>query len=410
MTNALFLLTSMSEAERTRKGVRHTAAEIAGQVDLWKANAQRLHGRLPALREFLAPFRAAPRQHVVCCGAGTSEFVGLCLEGILQRRLGMPVKVASTTRIVANPAEVFVPGWPTLLVSFARSGNSPESLGAVRIAEQVCPEPAHLIITCNATGALAREAPALRRALTLELDERTDDQGLAMTASFSNMVVAGQLLAHLDAWEGYVASFERLCALGAGMLSRAPNPLDGVARLGFDRAVFLGDGAHVGTAVESHLKLQEMTAGRVMCAWDTFAGLRHGPEAVVHSGTLVVAFLSADGFTRAYELDLLRELRAKRIGRAVVAICQRMVPGLEEITDTVIECAPGEETPVPDALAPPAYVIAGQLLGLFTSLHLGLSPDDPSPSGVIHRVVEGVKVYDPAEYARSGALSVLAER
>jgi tagatose-6-phosphate ketose/aldose isomerase len=65
---------------------------------------------------------------------------------------------------------------------------------------------------------------------------------------------------------------------------------------------------------------------------------------------------------------------------------------------------------VPDNLAPPAYVIVGQLLGLFTSLQLGLSPDDPSPSGVIHRVVEGVRVYDPRAYARNGELSVLAER
>jgi tagatose-6-phosphate ketose/aldose isomerase len=404
MTNALTQLISVNEAERSRKGVLHTAPEIAGQVDLWKANFALFEQRRRDLQRFLEPFRRAPRQYMVCCGAGTSEFVGHCLEGIFQRRLAVPVKV------VSNPAEVFVPGWPTLLVSFARSGNSPESLGAVRIAEQVCTAPVHLVVTCNPSGALAGEAARLRQALTLLMDERTEDRGLAMTASFSNMVVAGQMIAHMDSWESYGDAFEDLCALGQGVLAAGPNPLDEAARLGFDRAVFLGDGAHVGTAVESHLKLQEMTAGKVMCAWDTFAGLRHGPEAVVHSGTLVVAFLSSDAFTQAYELDLLRELRAKRIGRAVVVVCQRAVPALEGLADTVIECAPGGVPPVPDALSPPAYVIAGQLLGMFTSLHLGLSPDDPSPSGVIHRVVEGVRVYDPAEYARSGALSVLAER
>jgi len=410
MINALSHLVSLSDAERTRRGVRHTASEIAGQVDLWKVNFRLLAERREEIRAYLDPLLGASRKHVVCCGAGTSEFVGLCLEGLLQRGLGVPVKVASTTRIVTTPGDVFVSGWPTLLVSFARSGNSPESLGAVRIAEQADADVSHLIVTCNPSGLLAREAASLRRALTVVLDERTDDQGLAMTASFSNMVVAGQGLAHLESWEGYSESFAGLCGLGAVILERAPGAVEEIARLGFDRAVFLGDGAHVGTAVESHLKLQEMTAGKVMCAWDTFPGLRHGPEAVIHSNTLVVAYLSADGFAQAYELELLRELRRKRIGRAILAVCQKEIPGLDELADTVIPCAPEGAAPIEDALTPPAYVIVGQLLGLFTSLHLGLSPDDPSPSGVIHRVVEGVRVYDPRVFARTGELSVLAER
>ena len=410
MTNPLSYLVALSEAERSRRGVRFTASEIAGQVELWKANRRRLDGRREEIRAFVHPVLAAPRQTLLACGAGTSEFVGHCLEGLLQRRLGICVKVVSTTRIVTTPQDVFVEGWPVVLVSFARSGNSPESLGAVRIAEQACAEVSHLIVTCNPSGALARESGGLRRSLALLLDERTDDQGLAMTASFSNMVVAGQMLAHLDAWESYAESFEALCALGETVLARAPEAAEAAARLGFDRAVFLGDGAHLGTAVESHLKLQEMTAGRVMCTWDTFAGLRHGPEAVIHSNTLVVAYLSADGFAQAYELDLLRELRGKGIGRAVLAVCQRPVAGLEGLADTVIECAPENSPAVPDALAPPAYVIVGQLLALFASLELGLSPDNPSPSGVIHRVVEGVRVYDPRAFAVDGRLSVLAER
>jgi tagatose-6-phosphate ketose/aldose isomerase len=303
-----------------------------------------------------------------------------------------------------------VPDWPLLLISFARSGNSPESLGALRIAEQICGDVSHLIVTCNPAGALAREAGTLKNSHALLLDKRCDDQGLAMTASFSNLVLAGQMLAHLDDWTGYRKRFETLCALGTEALQRAPDAAETIARLGFDRAVFLGDGAHTGTAVESHLKLQEMTAGKVMCSWDSFAGLRHGPEAVIHSNTLVVAYLSSDGFSQAYELDLLRELRAKRVGRAVLAVCQRAIPGLEELADTVVECAPEGIPLLPDNLSPPAYIIVGQLLGLFTSLQLGLSPDDPSPSGVIHRVVEGVRVYDHAAYRKSGTLSVLAER
>jgi tagatose-6-phosphate ketose/aldose isomerase len=193
------------------------------------------------------------------------------------------------------------------------------------------------------------------------------------------------------------------------MLERAPDELARLARQKFDRAVFLGDGAHFGTAIESRLKLQEMSGGAVMCAYDTFPGLRHGPEAVIHDRTLVVAFLSEDPFARRYELDLLRELRAKRIGRAVLAVADRAGEAAG-LADVCVEYDPGGRLALPAELAPPVQVIAGQLLALFKSLALGLKPDSPSAAGIIHRVVEGVKVYDPHAFRAQGGFRVLAER
>lgn len=422
MNQALSRLLELAPAEKHRRGLVFTPAEIAGQADLWPGTFARFASFLPRLRPFLEEFLAHPRRQVVLTGAGTSEYVGLCLEGLLRRRLGVPVTVASTTVLVVNPQEVFVPGHATLLVSVARSGSSPESLGAVRIAENL-PDPVyHLILTANAEGELAQlgctggagraggaGAGALKQVRVLALDPRTNDQGLAMTAAFSNLIVAGHGLAHAAALEEYRRLLPRLVEAGRSMLARAPDALSALAGTEFDRAVFLGDGAHFGTAIESRLKLQEMTAGKVMCAYDTFPGLRHGPEAVIHERTLVVAFLSEDPFARRYELGLLAELRAKRIGGAVLAVADRAGEAAA-LADVVVEYDPEGRLRLPAEYSPPVQVIAGQLLALFRSLAVGLKPDNPSEAGVIHRVVEGVKVYDPGAYRADGSFRVLAER
>jgi tagatose-6-phosphate ketose/aldose isomerase len=146
-----------------------------------------------------------------------------------------------------------------------------------------------------------------------------------------------------------------------------------------------------------------------MCTWDTFAGLRHGPQAVIDPNTLVVAYLAADGYAQRYQLDLLREIRQKKIGKAVLIVAHTVPDEIRRMCDYAIEYGPHAE-PVPDDLIPPVYVIVGQLLGLFASLQMGLRPDNPSESGIIHRVVEGVKVYDPGAYRRNGRIEVIAER
>jgi len=400
----------MAPAEKERRGLVFTAPEIAGQAGLWSTTYERFAAFLPSLRPFLEEFLARPRRSVVLCGAGTSEYVGCCLEGLLRRRLGVPVNTVSTTALVVNPQDLFVPGHAVLLVSFARSGSSPESLGAVRIAEALAEPVYHLIFTANAQGELAREAAALKRARLLVLDPRTNDRSLAMTGAFSNLVVAGQALAHAGSFSEYERLFARIVEAGGGMLERAPDALAGLARgESFDRAVFLGDGAHFGTAIESRLKLQEMTGGAVMCAYDTFPGLRHGPEAVIDERTLVVAFLSEDPFARRYELDLLSELRAKRLGRAVLAVAGQAGEA-SALADVCVEYDPDGRIGLPAEYAPPVQVIAGQLLALFTSLARGLKPDNPSEAGVIHRVVEGVQVYDPVAFRAGRGFRVLAGR
>jgi tagatose-6-phosphate ketose/aldose isomerase len=102
---------------------------------------------------------------------------------------------------------------------------------------------------------------------------------------------------------------------------------------------------------------------------------------------LVLCLLSNDPLRRAYELDLVGELREKRIGY-IVGIAE--IEEAEQYFDAVI---PAIAPRLDDALRTPFEIAAAQLLGYNLSLLSGLNPDSPSPDGIIHRVVQGVRIH-----------------
>jgi tagatose-6-phosphate ketose/aldose isomerase len=410
MKNALGELLNLESGEKKRRGVLHTASEIAGQVALWEDSARRVRETAREAQRLLQELQESPGGCLVCTGAGTSEYTGYCLEGLARKSLAVPVNVFSTPRIVTTPEDIFFPNGRFLLLSFARSGDSPESVGAARIATKTAQGISHIVITCNQGGGLARWASTRQRSLTVCLDERTNDRGLAMTSSFTNMLVAGQALFSLRSPEYFSSRLAKLIEAGSFMLTRAPDIAKEVCSLDFNRALFLGNGCGWGTAVESHLKLQELTAGGVMCAYDTFLGLRHGPEALIDERTLVVAYLSSHPLLRRYEEDLLRELKHKHIGRALVVCGAGVDSAIGNLSDYVVDFDPGGRLDIPDDFLSPVHIIFGQLLGLFKSLMLGNRPDTPSEGGIIHRVVQGVRIYDPEAFALQGRFDVIAER
>ncbi|RKX98624.1 MAG: SIS domain-containing protein, partial [Spirochaetes bacterium] len=194
------------------------------------------------------------------------------------------------------------------------------------------------------------------------------------------------------------------------ILGIAPNIIKDISSLKFNRAVFLGDSENYGTAIESHLKLQELTSGKVMCGYDTFPGLRHGPEAVIDDNTIVVAYLSLDTYTRKYEKDLLKELKDKQIGKLILLVADKIEEDEKPLCNYYIEFDPDNAIDMKPYYTPPVYIIVGQLLGLFKSLNLGLKPDNPSEDGVINRVVKGVKVYDYNSFKDKKIFNIIAER
>jgi tagatose-6-phosphate ketose/aldose isomerase len=389
--NALEELLSRSAAEKRRLGIEATPTEIAQQPEMWRDTARRVTAAAPQLQALCAqvglPGSAA---EIIFAGAGTSDFVGRCVQGPVSAALRTRALAVPTTDIVTHPQYGFPADRPGLMVSFARSGNSPESVAALDVVLQERPQIRHLVITCNGEGELARRAQQLGdRAFVLVLDPRTNDRGLAMTSSFTSMVIAGLGLAYLDRVEEYTALVTRAAAAAARVLEKVPDVAKALVEQRPARACFLGSGALTGAAVECHLKLQELTDGGVICFFDSFLGLRHGPRAAIHDDTLVVYFVSSDPDVRRYELDLIRGNREQGIGLAHLLVVAEESAELSAMGDHVI--ATGAD--MPDALFAPVATIVGQLLGLFASLARGLKPDAPSAGGVIHRVVQGVTIY-----------------
>ncbi|RKX93686.1 MAG: hypothetical protein DRP84_08090 [Spirochaetes bacterium] len=409
MGNSLTNLVNLDNKKKQELGIEFTADEIYGQVDLWEKNYNIFISKKEEIEKFLHDFLKEYPNSIILTGAGTSEFIGYCVEGQIRSSFKIPINVFSTTKIVTSPEQTIIKDLNTLLISFARSGNSPESIGAVKIANEITSRIRHFGITCNEEGLLYKELSKNSNSFALALNPKTNDRGLAMTASFSNMVLMGILLSKINNFD-YINDINALLKSGNNILGIAPNIIKDISSLKFNRAVFLGDSENFGTAIESHLKLQELTSGKVMCGYDTFPGLRHGPEAVIDDNTIVVAYLSLDTYTRKYEKDLLKELKDKQIGKLILLVADKIEEDEKPLCNYYIEFDPDNAIDMKPYYTPPVYIIVGQLLGLFKSLNLGLKPDNPSEDGVINRVVKGVKVYDYNFFKDKKIFNIIAER
>jgi tagatose-6-phosphate ketose/aldose isomerase len=267
-----------------------------------------------------------------------------------------------------------------VVISLARSGNSPESAAVVEQIRALRPEIQHYAIVCDEDSALSRS----HLDGLIVLDPRTNDKSLVMTSAFSNLVVAGLVLAQP---ENATAVVNKLSAHAAALLPEIDAACKSVAKHVHDRIVVLSSSPLLGWQIEAGLKTLEMTAGRFPLVTETYLGLRHGPMSFVTPETLVLCLLSSDPVRRSYEVDLIRELRSKKIGY-LVGIAEPAES--QDLFDQVIPAvAPNTD----DALRTPFEIIGPQLLGYYLSLRIGLNPDNPSPNGVINRVVRGVRIY-----------------
>ena len=358
-----------------------TAREIAQQPAVWD---EVLAGTArDGLGEFVARQLATPQLRILLTGAGTSAFIGESLAPAIARHTGTRVDAVPTTDLVAGPARYFQREAPTLMVHFARSGNSPESAAALALADQFVDDCRHLVITCNDEGALGaearRRAPEATRLVVLPA--ATNDRGFAMTSSFSSLLLAAARLF------GLVDSGPAVAA--RDLLARAPALAAELVATGFERVVYLGSNELKGLAREAALKLLELSDGRVVGLHDSPLGFCHVPKTIVDARTLVVLFLSNDAHARHYDLDLLRELRADGRAGRVLAL-GGTADGLDLAAgDLLVAGLEG----APDIAAVPALAVFAQVFALRQSLALGLTPDNPSVSGTVNRVVRGVTIY-----------------
>ncbi len=377
----------LSAAEIRAAGGEWTAREIAQQPKVWPEIARQI-GADRRLAAFLAPLLANRALRIVLTGAGSSSYIGQCLAPALSRAGHMAAAIP-TTDIVASPPGTLAARAPTLMVHFARSGNSPESAATLDLAERQIDSCHHLIVTCNAAGELQRRSAAVRHACSVVLPDACNDRSFAMTSSFTGMLLAAGLA--LRVFPAQEAGIGPLAGLGAKILTAQSSLLSTLVRAQFERVVYLGSNELRGLALESALKMLELTDGRIVSLGESPLGFRHGPKTIVNGSTLVVVFLSNDAYTRRYDLDLLEELRSDGVAGRVIALSG--TSDLADDRDTVVLDAGRQTPPLSDIELLLPYAAFSQTLALLRSVSLGLSPDNPNAAGTVSRVVQGVTLH-----------------
>ncbi|MFK3707674.1 galactosamine 6-phosphate isomerase AgaS [Raoultella sp. BIGb0138] len=365
-----------------------TEAEIRQQPASWIRSLNNIDNMRSAIDNFLAPLLCKNDLRIVLTGAGTSAFIGEIISPWLSRQTGKNICAVPTTDLVTNPMDYLNAAHPLLLVSFARSGNSPESVAAVELANQFVPECYHLSITCNEAGSLYQNAINSDNAFALLMPAETHDRGFAMTSSITTMMAS--CLAVFAPAAINSKTFRDVADRCQTILTSLGDFSDGVfGHAPWKRIVYLGSGGLQGAARESALKVLELTAGKLAAFYDSPTGFRHGPKSLVDSATLVVVFVSSHPYTRQYDLDLLAELRRDQQAMRVVAIAAE--------TDAVVEAGPHILLPSARAFIDVeqafCFLMYAQVFALTQSIGMGNTPDTPSASGTVNRVVQGVVIH-----------------
>jgi len=394
LKNALLELLNLTATEKYERGLEHTPQEIYQQPETWKITYQRcqdLAKEITAAIRRAGIGRGSSSPTVYLVGAGTSDYVGRAVAPLLRRRWSAEVWPVPSTTLLADFEEFHRREREYLWISFSRSGQSPEGVALLEQALEQHRNIRHIVITCNQHGEMAALcARHADRTLSIILDETTNDRSLAMTSSFTNMLVTAQCVANIESLGEYGEVVAQMAEVGGRFLPAAAEVAASVSDLDCGRVIFVGSDALHGVAQECALKVVELTAGRVVAMAESPLGLRHGPMSSLDQQTLFVAFVSSDPRRRGYEMDLLDEISRKRLGKVRIALAANGAEELASLADYPLSLnCPG----LADEYRPAVDVMLGQLLGLFASLRSGLKPDQPSPNGAISRVVAPIKLY-----------------
>ena len=372
----------------------NTAREIVQQPGAWKESIKNLVNNKDEIKIFIDSFLDKKDYRIILTGAGTSAFAGEVCEPYLTKLLNRRVEAIATTDLVSNPTSYFIKDVPTLLVSFARSGNSPESVHAVNLATRLIDELYQVVITCNEDGKLAKNTVDDKKSLLLLMPSQTNDLGFAMTSSFTTMVLNAMAIFNIDKIENFSDDVEKLNEAVNNFLENNIDKVTQLVNKDFERIVYLGSSTSKGIARESALKVLELTAGKVNASYDTPLGFRHGPKSVVDDTTVSVVYVSNDEYTRKYDLDLIKEMLAHKKKDKVVIVGDNIDDEIVNKADYLFNVKNIEYSIDNEVFLPLQQIIFGQLLSFLKSINLGITPDNPCPTGEVNRVVQGVILHD----------------
>lgn len=372
----------LDESKLEEKDFKYTYTEILNQADTWLEVYDLYEKRKNDIEKFLK--KVGKDCKVIFTGAGTSEYVGNIALDYLKTHGEFEFESVATTDLVSAPYLHFEKNQKTLLVSFARSGNSPESLAAVKLGKQIVDDFYNLPITCAKEGKLAQALKDDENSYVFLEPEITNDKGFAMTNSFSSMLLATLLIFDTKT-QNKKEIVEKISKLGKEIYNNLEE-IENLVNFDFNRVVYLGSGPLGKLTKEARLKILELTAGEVATIWESSMGFRHGPKSFVDENTLVISFVSSNPYTRLYDLDILDEIANDKIAKKIIGISNSK---LERDYELIFE-----EDGLDDVYLCPAYIIIGQIIALVTSLRVGNTPDNPSRTHTVNRVVKGVTIHD----------------
>ena len=369
MSTCLMISAAVLEA----KNSYWTAREISQQPRIWREADQAIKSARSDIDAWLNPLLEKTDLRIILSGAGTSSFIGETLAPWLRKKLNRRIEAVSTTDLVGDPRQYLAEDMPTLMISFARSGDSPESVAGVDLANQVLSECYHLVLTCNPEGYLARSAADNTNMFCMLMPEGTNDRSFAMTSSFSSMLVSCASI-FIPAPD----QLEQVAQLSERLIENQAESIRTLAQQDFTRLVVLGAGCLLGTAREASLKCLELSAGIVIPMFDSPLGFRHGPKSVVDMSTVIVHLHSSEPYIADYDQDLFSELKRDSQAAALIALSPKQL---------------GAQTPLEDIWLSLPYIVYCQMLAFYKALALDIAADNPCPSGQVNRVVKGVTIH-----------------
>ncbi|WP_394879371.1 SIS domain-containing protein [Clostridium perfringens] len=369
----------------------YTANEIYQQPELWKETLNIVENNKEAINKFLEKNLNKDNVKIILTGAGTSAYVGDTIYLYLAKKLGKRVEAIATTDFVSNPDEYIDENANTLLVSYARSGNSPESVGTYDLFEKKVKNLAHIVVTCNKEGELAKKSQEKEGNLVLIMPEKSNDKSFAMTSSFTCMTLATLLLFDIANLEKNKKIVEELATKGQASLDNQWKDAKAISDLGAERIVYVGSGALKGLCHEMALKNLELTSGKQVTVCESILGFRHGPKSIINNNTLVIFLCSTNYYTALYDYDLIKEVYNDEGTQKVAVLSYFDRENLKEISHKYIT-ANGSK--LDDTFIAFNYIILGQMISFFNSLRLEISPDNPRPNGTVNRVVQGVIIHE----------------
>jgi glutamine---fructose-6-phosphate transaminase (isomerizing) len=355
----------LSDPNRNNGGSRqisamgaYSLAEILSQPQCWR-DLLKLLQNADVIGEIEKSFGKC--SELLFVGCGSSYYVALAAAASWTAITGRRARAVPASELLLFPDLIFTGMADFVPVLISRSGHTSEVL---RVAELFRRKNIPSIaIFCTSKN-------PLQELVTIPiLLPGVDEQSTVMTRSFTSMLLCLQYVAATLAGKpDFIQELHTLPVTAEKVLHNLPMRVREFASQNrFADYVCLGQGPYFGLACESGLKLTEMSCSYTQ-AFHTLE-FRHGPKSVVSRETLIIFLLSQSNY--AAEADVLEEI--KELGGTTLVVANRIDDRARAAADFIVEL--DSDAPEYSCIAP--FVLAGQLLGLYTALHKGLDPDRP---------------------------------